>query len=911
MITGGLVGHWRLNALYGTRDMSPSPNAGVPVGSLAAGTATGPDGTANSATEFDGVDDEIDFQPVTFSGNACVCAWLYRVPGYKGLCGGSSYGEGYWLYRETDNNIYVNWGNAHALQCAASVFPDNTWFHFALVRVGANSLLYLNGAYHSSVACTTNTSTLRTIGSVYLGNASRFKGSICDFRAYNRALSASEIASIYGPQSSKISSLGSGLIGHWALDARSGADDLTPYARGGTAYNNGVSVGTVAGPSGTPNAATVFDGTNGYIRVPFRYSDFGSTGTLSFWVKTASGNTNRGILQFASTLTSGGPFILAKLNDTTLSWYVNAGYRINQTIPIGMYAHIALVYNGSVWTAYQNGVAVGSYTGGNAVTSDYLYFGNGYNGYWAGSMCDVRVYSRALSAADVSSLYNLAPGARIGDLQRSVGVAGHWPLDYGYGTSDIGPGLNAGTGAGGVAGGMSPVGTGGTITTIVSGNGVYKVHTFTTAGSSTFTPPAGVSKVEVLVVGGGGGGGETIGGGGGGGGVVHNLAYAVTGSPITVTVGAGGAGGTGAGYPAGTKGADSVFGTITALGGGAGGGYNVNATGTGGSGGGRGAANGAGGANTAGQGCAGGISNNNANSGAGGGGAGTVGGTSSSGSCGAGGTGYLCAITGTPVWYAGGGGGGARIPSGGTAARGGVGGGGAGGTGIAATSGTVNTGGGGGGGGYTNTGDIQGAGGTGGSGIVVVRYAIGQDRRYHQGAAALFDGSDDYVLCGNGQTLQLTTAITMSAWVCQTAYGAYNVILAKHVASTDNRHFMLGIYTNGKIFMSVAGVTYGANTVTSLGVWYHVVGVYDGTAGTMDLYLNGAKDAVTKNTGVAATMPSTDIQTVIGGYGYPGTVVEKFNGLISDVRVYGRVLSQAEITRIYETCNPRVVLVGE
>jgi hypothetical protein len=107
----------------------------------------------------------------------------------------------------------------------------------------------------------------------------------------------------------------------------------------------------------------------------------------------------------------------------------------------------------------------------------------------------------------------------------------------------------------------------------------YSSTVVTFTSSTTWTVPAGVTSLKVLVVGGGGGGGESIGGGGGGGGVVYNASYGVTPSDtITVTVGAGGAGGDGTpGYPPGAKGGNSVFGTLIALGGGGGAGYDVNA----------------------------------------------------------------------------------------------------------------------------------------------------------------------------------------------------------------------------------------------------------------------------------------------------------------------------------------------
>ena len=97
-----------------------------------------------------------------------------------------------------------------------------------------------------------------------------------------------------------------------------------------------------------------------------------------------------------------------------------------------------------------------------------------------------------------------------------------------------------------------------------------------TAGSGTWTVPAGVTSVEVLVFGGGGGGGN-FGGGGGGEGIVKSpkieflgSAYPVTsGAELNVSIGAGGTGGLWDTPP--TSGGDSVFGTLTAKGGGYGG----------------------------------------------------------------------------------------------------------------------------------------------------------------------------------------------------------------------------------------------------------------------------------------------------------------------------------------------------
>jgi len=258
------------------------------------------------------------------------------------------------------------------------------------------------------------------------------------------------------------------------------------------------------------------------------------------------------------------------------------------------------------------------------------------------------------------------------------------------------------------------VATGGTVTDIIDGGVNYRVHTFTSSG--TFEVTAGSGEVEYLVVAGGGGGSSSnFGGGGGAGGYRASVSGESSGggvdaeSPIslsegvyTVTIGDGGA--------VENNGQNSVFHTITSLGGG----FGVTRT-TAGDGGSGGAcadlrSGGIPGSGTSGQGFDGengDIENGVGTGGGGGGGAGGLGteGTATQG--GDGGPGVSSQIDGTSTARAGGGAGASNTGNNGT---GGLGGGGAG----NGQNGANNTGGGGG----AN-------GGNGGSGIVIVRYRIG------------------------------------------------------------------------------------------------------------------------------------------------------------------------------------------
>lgn len=92
---------------------------------------------------------------------------------------------------------------------------------------------------------------------------------------------------------------------------------------------------------------------------------------------------------------------------------------------------------------------------------------------------------------------------------------------------------------------------------------------FTSTVATTWTVPRGVTKVWVLVIGGGGGGGSDEGGGGGAGGFIESTDFSVTPqSSISVQIGAGGAGSRDANTDRGANGGNSIFSTLTAVGGG-------------------------------------------------------------------------------------------------------------------------------------------------------------------------------------------------------------------------------------------------------------------------------------------------------------------------------------------------------
>jgi len=303
--------------------------------------------------------------------------------------------------------------------------------------------------------------------------------------------------------------------------------------------------------------------------------------------------------------------------------------------------------------------------------------------------------------------------------------------------------------------------TGGTVTEVLVSGIQYRVHVFTSVGTSSFQVLRG-GEVDVLFVAGGGGGGAHVPGGGGAGGVVWRQGLNVNAELYNITVGDGGFGsinvGNYIGMPNATVGGNTTGFGFTVLGGGFGGSWSQDIrSNNGGSGGGRNTDRNSGerlglqpiqpgDSGVFGFGNSGGVNLEPSQSpygGGGGGGASSVGQSPSSRSSGGNGgqginmTTFFTNFVGDDGWFGGGGGGGGWglvSPIG----DGGKGGGGHGdcpqsnGIGDSARRGVgeprgfdgmVNTGGGGGGAG--RTGGESSRGGNGGSGIAIVRYRIG------------------------------------------------------------------------------------------------------------------------------------------------------------------------------------------
>jgi len=109
------------------------------------------------------------------------------------------------------------------------------------------------------------------------------------------------------------------------------------------------------------------------------------------------------------------------------------------------------------------------------------------------------------------------------------------------------------------------------------------------------------------------------------------------------------------------------------------------------------------------------------------------------------------------------------------------------------------------------------------------------------------DGVDDYVDCGNGASLQITGALTISAWVKTTNTSTAGIIVGKNGVSTGTRSYQMQIQSSGEatfvIFKSSGVSLVTGTTLVNDGNWHHVMGVNDGA--DLKIYVDGILENTT------------------------------------------------------------------
>ena len=175
------------------------------------------------------------------------------------------------------------------------------------------------------------------------------------------------------------------------------------------------------------------------------------------------------------------------------------------------------------------------------------------------------------------------------------------------------------------------------------------------------------------------------------------------------------------------------------------------------------------------------------------------------------------------------------------------------------------------------------------------------------GQAFSFDGLDDFVSIPSPVSPS-STSLTIEAWVKPAGFAGVNSL---PVLAADNGApvFLFGIYTdfnpvNARRVVFQDRDNQGNEILVvgtsrlSPGEWYHIALVWDRTARSASVYVNGAQEATASNVSQdPSTLPFLQAIGAVTRNGAPLTPT--FNGLIDELEVYNRVLTSQEIAAIF------------
>jgi hypothetical protein len=164
----------------------------------------------------------------------------------------------------------------------------------------------------------------------------------------------------------------------------------------------------------------------------------------------------------------------------------------------------------------------------------------------------------------------------------------------------------------------------------------------------------------------------------------------------------------------------------------------------------------------------------------------------------------------------------------------------------------------------------------------------------------VFNGTNQYINCGNASNLQITVG-SIGAWVKTLTPGAsFRSIIAKQ--------FAWGLFANDSVLIAYDWGN-GASRSTGINIadntWKHVAMTFTQTVGTPSnnaiIYLNGTAVLTTtvRNT-------NQNVQVQIAQADSPGAPTNQFlNGSVALAQVYNRVLSPSEVLQNFNAQKNR------
>ena len=155
--------------------------------------------------------------------------------------------------------------------------------------------------------------------------------------------------------------------------------------------------------------------------------------------------------------------------------------------------------------------------------------------------------------------------------------------------------------------------------------------------------------------------------------------------------------------------------------------------------------------------------------------------------------------------------------------------------------------------------------------------------------ALFLDGEDDYIEIPDDQTLQISSQLTLEAWIKFEEGGSYQPRLISKGPDGDGYELLMtGTGSERYLELRIGPGEVGSNALLHAGEWYHVAAKYDGSQ--IFLLINGIEDISGPFSG---PLNISDLNLFIGQKST--SAWDKYRGLIDEVRIWNVARTHAEI----------------
>ena len=161
------------------------------------------------------------------------------------------------------------------------------------------------------------------------------------------------------------------------------------------------------------------------------------------------------------------------------------------------------------------------------------------------------------------------------------------------------------------------------------------------------------------------------------------------------------------------------------------------------------------------------------------------------------------------------------------------------------------------------------------------------------GGAMAFTGPYNFVLVEDAPSLNMTQEITIAAWI-NPSWTGNNRILQKSSGGGDNQYRLIKEGGNNiRVHLPPAPNFEITGNIPPQGEWTHLAATYDHSM--IRVYYDGV---VVGETAFSDNLGVSDGQLFIGNKWAQAPAGDEFNGIMDDVRIYNRALTQSEIKRL-------------